>query len=374
MARKYGKKNKIKLNIFDYNVGLIGESGIGKSTLAIQTCEKLLGEDSYLLLSLGKEDAVDAIADAMFEEVPDWSTFEDIVDDIIENRDTDYKDLKVIIYDTLDELFKIVEPEVVRLWNKDQTDANKKVKTISASWGGFQRGEEKAVELVTDKLWELKKVGISMFCIGHTKRRSKIDPVTSEEYDVLSTNMLNKYFEGIKTKLHVLGVASVDRTINKKITKDKMGKSKTVGEIADEKRIITFRDNNFTIESKSRFDDITPQIKLDVDEFIKAIEDAILAEHEKQKNKKSVNETKKEQEEIKDEKIQKAMSEVREKLKVDVEANKEFVDVIKANFGKATTEQKEAMKEIREKYNIASFDDVETIETEGLRKMVEALA
>ncbi|MCM3387198.1 ATP-binding protein [Ureibacillus chungkukjangi] len=372
MGRKFGKKNKIKLGVFDYNVGLIGESGIGKTTLAIEACEQLVGEDGYLLLSLGKEDAVDAIPDAVFEEVPDWATFDEITSDIIENKNTDYKDLKVIIYDTLDELFKIAEPEVIRLWNKQQTDATKKVTTVSASWGGFQRGEDKAIEIILEKIWELKKVGVSMFFIGHTKRRSKIDPVTSEEYDVLTTNMMSKYFEGVKTKLHVLGVASIDRTINKKTVKDKIGKTKTVGEIAEERRIITFRDDNFTIESKSRFDEIVPQIKLDTNEFIKAIDDAIIAKHNQQKNKKSVEETKVEQEKEREEKLEKVVEEVKTS-KIDVERNIELIKEIKVLYGKASDSDKEKSTEFMKEQG-ASLKEYDTTPTIILEEVVNILS
>ena len=38
---KYGKKNEIKINPLDYNLALIGESGIGKTTIAREYCEKL---------------------------------------------------------------------------------------------------------------------------------------------------------------------------------------------------------------------------------------------------------------------------------------------------------------------------------------------
>lgn len=54
MARKFGKKNVIKVDPLAYNVGLIGESGIGKTTLMKQTCEKLAGEDGYMILNIGK--------------------------------------------------------------------------------------------------------------------------------------------------------------------------------------------------------------------------------------------------------------------------------------------------------------------------------
>lgn len=375
MVRRFGKKNVIKTNVFDYNVGLIGESGIGKTTLAIKTCEKLVGEDGYMLLSLGKEDAVDAIADAVFEEVPDWATLKDIKDDIVDNKQEDYKELQVIIYDTMDELFDLAEKEVVRIWNKENPD--KKVKTVSSAYGGFQRGEGKVIELVTDLMWELKRVGVNMFSIGHTKRKTKIDPVTLDEYDVLTTNLMAKYFDAIKNKLHVLGVASIDRKINKTVTKDKMtGKSKTHGEVGGEKRIITFRDNNFTIESKSRFDEIIPQIPLDVDEFIKAIEDAIKKEHDKQKNKKSLEEAKVEQKKEKEERVAEELEKIKVAKSVDEERNVELSEQIKLLYGKATTEQKTAIKDIMTEYNITTFapDHLGEVKTEGLEKIVEVLA
>ena len=75
MARKFGKKNKIKVSPLDYNIGLIGESGIGKTTLAKEVCEKLVGEDGYMILNIGKEDGIDAIPNASYEDVPDWITF-----------------------------------------------------------------------------------------------------------------------------------------------------------------------------------------------------------------------------------------------------------------------------------------------------------
>ncbi len=75
MGRKFGKKNVIKVDPLAYNIGLLGESGIGKTTLAVDVCNKLVGEDGYILLNIGKEDGVDAIPDAVYEDIPDWDTF-----------------------------------------------------------------------------------------------------------------------------------------------------------------------------------------------------------------------------------------------------------------------------------------------------------
>lgn len=370
MSRKFGKKNVIKIDPLAYNIGLIGESGIGKTTLAKEVCEKLVGEDGYMILNIGKEDGVDAIPDAIYENVPDWDTFEELVDDIIENRTTDYKDLKVLVYDTFDELMRITEPEVVRLHNKENPE--KKVKSIKAAFGGFMGGEDKAIEIVLDKIWELKHVGISMFIVGHTKKRTMTDVVTGLEYDMLTTNMSSRYFNAIKTKLHVLGVASINRSIEQKKVKQKIGADKIIGKVTDESRIITFRDDNFNIDSKSRFTDIIPDIPFDNDEFIKAIEDAIKIAHEKQKNKGNFEETKKEQKKKKEEEIEKVVEETK-KNKVDIKENEKLADFIRDHFSEASDKTKIDIKGIMTEYEIKSLANIEETPTQAFREIAEKL-
>lgn len=53
-----------------------------------------------------------------------------------------------------------------------------------------------------------------------------------------------------------------------------------------ENRVISFRDNNYSVDSKSRFADIVDKIPFDVDAFIKAMQDAILAENQSQASQK----------------------------------------------------------------------------------------
>lgn len=289
---KFGKKNEVKIDPLKYNLALIGQSGIGKTTVIKEYCEKLCGEDGYLFLEIGKEDGADAISGINYLNCPDWDGdydednnsigFMTVVDDIIENKTSDWKDLKVIVIDTYDELFAIAEPEVVRMHNKEFPQ--KRVKSIKAAFGGFQAGEDKAIELVLDALWNLKRVGVSFIIIGHTKTRNVTDPVTGEDYMQLTTNMSQKYFNAIKTKVHFLGVAAIDR----EIVKEKTGKKNIVtgqeikkGVIKSETRKITFRDDNFVIDSKSRFADIVESIPLDSDALIEAITDAIKKEVEK---------------------------------------------------------------------------------------------
>ena len=289
---KYGKKNEIKINPLDYNLALIGESGIGKTTIAREYCEKLAGEEGYIFLEIGKEDGADAINGINYLNCPEWDMdyeedtnsigFNTFVEDVVENRTTDWKDLKVVVIDTYDELFAIAEPEVISMHNR--ANPNKKVASIKAAFGGFQAGEDKTIEIVLNALWALKRVGVSFIIIGHTKTRNVTDPITGEDYMQLTTNMPQKYFNAIKTKVHFLGVAAIDREIIKKKTgkKDMVTKQDIVkGVVKNETRKITFRDDNFVIDSKSRFADIVESIPMDADCLIKAIEDAIANEQKK---------------------------------------------------------------------------------------------
>lgn len=292
MAMKYGKKNEVKVNPLAYNFALIGESGIGKTTVIKQYVEKLAGEDGYMFLEIGKEDGADAINGINYLNCPEWDMdydedtnsigFNTFIEDVIDNRSTDWKDLKVVVVDTCDELFAIAEPEVIAMHNKE--NPNKRVKSIKAAFGGFQAGEDKAIEIVLDRLWALKKVDVSFIVIGHTKTRNVTDPVTGEDYMQLTTNMTQKYFNAIKTKVHFLGVAAIDR----EIVKEKTGKKNIVtgqdikkGVVKGETRKITFRDDNFVIDSKSRFSNIVESIPLDADALIKAVTDAIANEQNK---------------------------------------------------------------------------------------------
>jgi len=297
---KFGKKNKVSENLEDYNICILGESGIGKTTLMVQTCQKLFGEDGYMILNMGKEDGIDCIDGASYEDVPNYKIFDAITRDIIANKDTDYPDLKVLVSDTLDQLFELVEPEAIRRWNVENQGKKDFIpsKTLNQSWGGFGRGEDKVLEIILNRMWELKKVGVAFWSCGHVKTREILDPLTGQTYTSLSTNMMQKYFNGIKTKMHVVGMACIDREIIKEstgrqnvVTKKDITKNKVVAE----SRKIIFRDDDYGVDSKSRFANIIDQIPLDTDEFIKALKDAIKAAKNNPISKKSVKSTPKSQ-------------------------------------------------------------------------------
>lgn len=341
----YGKKNVIKIDPLSYNIGLIGESGIGKTTIIKEMCEKLVGEDGYRFLECGKEDGADGIDGINYLNCPEWSMdydeytnsigFEDFIDDVVENKSTEYPDLKTVVIDTYDQLIEIAKPEVIRMHNADNPD--KPVKSIKAAFGGYGSGEDKATEIVLNKLWELKSVGVHFIIIGHVKQRQQEDVVTGQTYTSLTTNMSIRDFNAIKTKLHFLGVASIDREIVQEKTGKKDNKKKDIlkGVITKESRKITFRDDSYSIDSKSRFADIVPECDFSVDSLIQALTDAIKAEASK--GKKSIAELKKEQDAAAEKRAEQIAA-VEESNKKEKELNNikaKIKDFCIANKGKA---------------------------------------
>ena len=344
---KYGKTSVVSDNIWNYNIGILGESGVGKTTLMKNVCEKLVGDDGYILLNIGKEDGVKCIDGISYEDIPNYKVWNEVTTDIIKNKKTDYPDLKIIISDTLDQLFDIAEPEVIRVWNADNIGKKDFVsaKTLNQACGGFGRGEDAVIDLILNRIWALKSVGVAFFYTGHTKRREIEDAVSGQTYSSLTTNMMQRYFTAVKTKTDVLGIACIDR----EIIKEKTGKKniitkqeETRNKISSESRVIKFRDDNYSVDSKSRFANIIEEIPLDADEFIKAITDAI---NSATKNtEKKVTNINKLSPKVKEESIEEEISIEDEVVIDDIADETETID------------KETLMSEIREKFKEADKD------------------
>lgn len=269
------KKNIVRPNIFDYNIAIFGSKGVGKSTLAYNVCRKTVGDD-YVIFNCGKEDGVKALPDAIYYDCPTWDDLDEIIDEIVDERTSDdYRDLKVVVLDTIDEIFNMAEKKVIALSNKK--NPQKKASTINEAFSGFGAGLKKTEELVLDALWRLKSVGINIFVIGHVKNKTMTDVVNDCEYEIITSNLSNRYFDDIANKMDVIGICYVDRDVITEKTNRKDYKGKTIEKsvIANEARKICFRSDDYVADCKSRFPDISGVIDLDADIFIETIEDAI---------------------------------------------------------------------------------------------------
>lgn len=277
MARKFGKKNQVKVDPFNYSLMMLGEPKIGKTSLLYKVAEKLVGEDGYIFAELFRERGADAIEGIVAENIPTWDDWVEFVDDIVDNKTEDYSDLRVVFVDTYDQYISLAINEAIRLWNKKNPD--KRAETLNQAWG-FDSGK-KVVELMFEQTDRLESVGVKVWWVGHVKTKEVTNIYNDETYQVLTSDQQQNYFNALKKNLHFLCLAYFDRELQK----EKTGKKNIVTKkeeikttIKDETRKIKFRDDSFVVDSGSRFSDIVPEINLDPDEFIEAITNAIKAE------------------------------------------------------------------------------------------------
>ncbi len=316
-----GRKNHVKIDPTSYNFMLLGEPKIGKTTVMMEALEKLVGEDGYLFAELGRERGADAIEGINYINCPEWNAdydedensigWEDLVDDICDNKASEYPDLKVIVMDTYDQYITIAEKYALYLWNKQNPD--KKAPTLNGAWGGFGAGSKKAIELMFEQIDRLDDVGVKVWWDGHVKNKALTDVVTGESYEVLTSDQQQNYFNALKKNLHFLGLALIDR----EIVKEKTGKKNIVTKkdevksiVKEETRKIKFRDDSYAVDSGSRFKNIVSEIDLDADQLIMAMTDAIKAEHSKS------SQTLEESQEIEKALAEKKMKEVAEAEKL----------------------------------------------------------
>ena len=264
----YGKKNVISTDLSRLIFGLLGEPGIGKTSTIYKMAEKEFGEDSYLLLDVGSEWGSEYINGVVAEQTETFKKFLEVTNDIIKNKDTEYKNLKLVICDTIDALFEIGEPYLVKLYNSEHMGEKnfKPAVTINGAEGGFMHGQDRLIEIVINQIVKLRKVGVGFWYTGHVKRRSTDDAFSGESYDMITTNMSQRYFAAIRNKSHAIGIAYIDRTLTQQeigkenpITKEK----KTITRIISESRKVKFRDDSYTADSKSRLEGIAEEVLLD---------------------------------------------------------------------------------------------------------------
>jgi GTPase SAR1 family protein len=283
---KFGKRVNVATDLSKYMIGVMAPSGFGKTTLMYQVCEKEFGPDGYIILDMAQEDGVAALQGAVAEKVTTWKKMKEVVDDIVKNKEADYPDLKVVILDTLDAAFEAAEMYAVDTYNRENMGKQgfTKASSINSVEGGFGRGLEKVIEYVKKEVVRLNSVGVGVYWTAHVKEKDQVDLFTGTQYTTLTANMSMKYFNAIKNSSHIVAFGYFDRSIEKQavgevnpITK----KAKERKSVLAEARKLKFRDDAMIADAKSRFSEITDEIDLDADLFIKAIKEAIEAERVK---------------------------------------------------------------------------------------------
>ena len=274
--RKFGRTYQMSKNFEDYSYIINGVGGIGKTTLVYEIGKLKTGSnEGTFIITCGGENKPKHIPDAFGDVAPDFKTFVAIVKELCSNKEA-YPDTKFVAIDSLDEYARIAENYVVSEWNATCA-LEDRAKSISQAYKGFQKGESRACDLMIQQVMKLQEAGYSILEIGHTKTKLKSDVITQVQFEQLTCNLDNKYYNALKDKCNLVAMCYFENTIDnieekKNAFTKKMDK---VGELVDRKRVMVFADDDNVIDCKSHFEYIPQKIDFNAAGFVKAVEDAI---------------------------------------------------------------------------------------------------
>lgn len=274
--RNFGITYQMSEKFEDYSYIINGVGGIGKTTLVYEIGKLKTGSnEGTFIITCGGENKPKHIPNAFGHPAPDFKTFVAIVKELCTNKEA-YPNTKFVAIDSLDEYARIVEDYVVAEWNAT-CDINERAKSIKQAYKGFQGGENRATSLMIQQIKKLQDAGYSLLEIGHTKTKTKEDVITKVQFEQLTCNLDNKYYNALKDKVNLVAMCYFENTIEnieekKNAFTKKMNK---VGELVDRKRVMVFADDDNAIDTKSHFEYIEAKIDFNAESFVNAVEEAI---------------------------------------------------------------------------------------------------
>ena len=272
------KMNTVRVDLCSYPAYvLMGQRGIGKTTLFRDIVLEEYGSPEYgLLISCGNESGYHALDNLQVEEVKEWTKeygypekeegvpedmwtrgLVEVIDDLVFNK-SNYK-IKVVCFDTLDELYPMAEQ---RVFYEHKKKKGAFPESLNSALGGYGAGQNRAVELVTEQIARLRNAGYGVFLIGHVKVKDKIDPVTGDVYEQYTNNLSNKYFGAIADNAQM--VVNIVNELN-----IVGGGDDKAGRVSGSSRMMYFRDTGL-IDAKSRFVGMPDKLPLSAKNFLEA--------------------------------------------------------------------------------------------------------
>ena len=276
MARKFGHTYRLSKNFEDYSYIINGIGGIGKTTMVYEIGKLITGSnEGTFIITCGVENKPKHIDDAFGDVAPDFKTFTDIVKELCENK-AEYPDTKFVAIDSMDEFARITENYVVAEWNKT-CDINDRAKSIAQAYKGFQKGESRACDLMLTQIMKLQNAGYSLLLVGHTKTKLKEDVITKIQFEQLTCNLDNKYYNALKDKVNLVAMCYTENVVDnveekKNAFTKKMDK---IGQLTDRKRVMVFADTENAVDCKSHFPYIVAKVDFGAANFIQAVRNAL---------------------------------------------------------------------------------------------------
>ncbi len=256
MARQY-RKNEVKVNLASYIHYWRGIKKVGKTTLFRDLIDKLYNGDlsKGLLISCGNENGFKALDGLFYDIAENWDEIEDITYDLIENKKDN--NFEFICFDTVDELIKIAQEEIIRLHKREK---GKAPSGFNACFGGYSEPKRRLTSLIDDIMTRLSRTGYGLIWIGHTKFK-EIEEKDGTKYQLLTSNLNTDYDLIFSAKADINMLINVEKEIDN-------------NHIQSTQRYMWFRSDGF-VDAGGRFTEIDSKVEFSVDNYINTVENAI---------------------------------------------------------------------------------------------------
>jgi hypothetical protein len=238
--------NEIKPDIATLSIYLRSVKKFGKSTLFRSTILAKYGDPSYgLLIGCGKEKGyklLDNLNKAHIDTYKDAIEFQKW---FLENPGN----VKILCFDTADELCPMFEKEAIRLSNIE--NPNRPTKSIKGAFGGYMAGPEYVGEMIKAYFDKFIQAGYGVWVIAHSKFKTIKEKGGLDEdgYMQLTSNLVSNYEAAFGDIFDATLTGVIDREYETKGDGDKAKKYAT-GEV----RKLYFRGTTL-IDAGSRFAD-----------------------------------------------------------------------------------------------------------------------
>ena len=339
------KKNKVMADFSNYIYTISGKPKSGKTSLVYKCAVEKFGNADNLLL-VAFERGYNALNDINAVDIEKYDEFVELVDELVKNK----KDLpyKMVALDTVDIMQDLAIPYMLK---KASRRDNKMYKVISDI--PYGNGWNLLQEVIYEQVNKLVKAGYNLWFITHDKDK------TFTTKDGLS---YDKTILSLTGKVREVCVNMSDFIVYIDTTQRKVG-----DKIIDE-RILRFRGDS-TIEAGGRLEQVVESIPYSIKGFIKAVEDAILAEYGG--DVKAVEKAKEEQTKDLEERVDRFISNLDEPEEQEPTLNKtEAVNTIKANISKLNFAD---VQNIMKKYGFTNFNNPDEIPEEGLLEILKMI-
>ena len=339
------KKNKVMADFSNYIYTISGKPKSGKTSLVYKCAVEKFGNADNLLL-VAFERGYNALNDINAVDIEKYDEFVELVDELVKNK----KDLpyKMVALDTVDIMQDLAIPYMLK---KASRRDNKMYKVISDV--PYGNGWNLLQEVIYEQVNKLVKAGYNLWFITHDKDK------TFTTKDGLSYD---------KTVLSLTGkVRDVCVNMSDFIVYIDTTQRKVDDKIIDE-RIIRFRGDS-TIEAGGRLEQVVESIPYSIKGFIKAVEDAILAEYGG--DTKAVEKAKEEQTKDLEERVDRFIDNLDKPEEEEPALNKvEAVNTIKANISKLNFAD---VQNVMKKHGFANFNNPDEIPEEGLLEILKMI-